>query len=660
MDHYQATSNETFHDDPAQAYGRTSPQPPRALNTAQMSDDDLMQELRRQWGFHPEEPVLVVGSLEEVEREDLPSLYFLKHLEHPKTSVGLVYPEDEKPAGAFIPPPEFKRIKVKLSPRGEPRWAIAQLQLSPKHKRKHPFTCEVKSGTLRILDTLPEDWIPSIYGETTPRMISAAAIAAIKQNAQEETYSIHSEMRRIESLLDEELQKLSSVRKTVSEQEFLLSEVEGAVQHQYALMNSRFQLLDDLLERKGQRLLALDLVDETDLAALRPEKNFETIPSGHDFQKVLGGSYDRLVNFLQARLHAKGLLFNQAQLRNVLALIRTNDLFILAGDSGSGKTSLIKAVAEALGGHCEIVPIKPNWTGPEDLLGNFNPIDRVFHPSPFLNALRKAQDNPNLLHVIVLDEMNLARVEHYFADFLSKLEERNVAPEITLYSNREEKHSISASSLFLAIEEEVRKQIGLPDSATIEDILKNDNANRLLRELGGFKDGKSILEYHAFLRRSLGFQIHNPTSIKIPANVRIVGAINIDETTHYLSPKVLDRIHVLRFRNPVLQDTAAIEAEIDSLGLDLKLPVVITNDDLGTRGDYPPYRPNDDVTLFLVKLVREYLDPLGIEFGFRAIRQCIHYIEQASIVGINPMQALDNVLSHKLLPKLIIDTTRHA
>src|SRR5690606_29530401 len=133
---------------------------------------------------------------------------------------------------------------------------------------------------------------------------------------------------------------------------------------------------------------------------------------------------------------------------------------------------------------------------------------------------------------------------HYFADFLSLLEIRDMRPEISLYASDEEHHTVVAHGLFLTIEAEVRKRTGLPETATIEDFLKDDDANRLLHRLGGFEDAESILEHHARLRRAMLSQVQNPTSLKMPSNVRIVGAINVDETTHYLSPKVLDRIHV--------------------------------------------------------------------------------------------------------------------
>src|SRR3546814_1838112 len=90
------------------------------------------------------------------------------------------------------------------------------------------------------------------------------------------------------------------------------------------------------------------------------------------------------------------LLYSQAQLRDFLALLRTRDLVVLAGDSGSGKTSLVRAAAKAIGGTCTIIPVKPNWTGPEDLLGYFNPIERSYQATPFLLALRSEEHTSEL------------------------------------------------------------------------------------------------------------------------------------------------------------------------------------------------------------------------------------------------------------------------
>ena len=267
---------------------------------------------------------------------------------------------------------------------------------------------------------------------------------------------------------------------------------------------------------------------------------------------------------------------------------------------------------------------------------------------------------PDVPHFICLDEMNLARVEHYFADFLSLLETRDTSPTIALYTSDEERHVVVENSLFLSIEEEARQRSGMDDGATFIDVLKNQQANALLHQLGGFQDAESVLLHHGRLRRSMSALLRTPNSIRFPSNVRIIGAINIDETTHYLSPKVLDRAHVLRFRNPVLMDWDAIEAELEHFDVDVELPMLLTATDLGLRSHYPPYDRSDSHAVLLTEWARMHLDPLGIEFGLRAIRQSLGCLQAARQAGIGDIEALDNVVQHKILPKLMFDAGRTA
>ena len=72
-----------------------------------------------------------------------------------------------------------------------------------------------------------------------------------------------------------------------------------------------------------------------------------------------------------------------------------------------------------------------------------------------------------------------------------------------------------------------------------------------LKQRLGIEDGESILSHHARLRRMINGILSVPPVLTIPSNIRIIGAINIDDTTHYLSPKVLDRAHVLQFQSPL-------------------------------------------------------------------------------------------------------------
>jgi hypothetical protein len=256
--------------------------------------------------------------------------------------------------------------------------------------------------------------------------------------------------------------------------------------------------------------------------------------------------------------------------------------------------------------------------------------------------------------------MNLARVEYYFADFLSLLESREALPWVHLYGSAEEQQTALDNRLFLTLEEEARKRAGLGPEATLEELLLHDHASAELRKLAGFQEADTLLSHHARLRRALSTLIRIPPGFQFPPNVWILGAINVDETTHYLSPKILDRAHVMRFTNPVLVDWDGEEESLTSFDLDLALPVRMRAEQLGMRHPYPAFDRADPDLSRLAKLSREFLDPLGVEFGMRAIRQSGNYLQKARDAGIGESEALNQVLMHKVLPKLVVDLDKVA
>jgi energy-coupling factor transporter ATP-binding protein EcfA2 len=112
----------------------------------------------------------------------------------------------------------------------------------------------------------------------------------------------------------------------------------------------------------------------------------------------------------------------------------TRGFVILCGASGTGKTWLAQAYSEVIGARTKLVAVDPSWSSNEDLLGYLSPLDGFFHGTPFTEFVREAAHEwdaanrayrrPRAFHVI-LDEMNLARVEHYFSRFLSAMEVRS-------------------------------------------------------------------------------------------------------------------------------------------------------------------------------------------------------------------------------------------
>ena len=105
-------------------------------------------------------------------------------------------------------------------------------------------------------------------------------------------------------------------------------------------------------------------------------------------------------------------------------------LTVLAGVSGTGKSELPRLYSAFGGFNFITVPVQPNWDSQESMLGFFNSIDNKFDAQPVLRFLVECTEKYyNNMAIVLLDEMNLAHVEHYFADFLSKLETRRSSPE---------------------------------------------------------------------------------------------------------------------------------------------------------------------------------------------------------------------------------------
>ena len=105
-------------------------------------------------------------------------------------------------------------------------------------------------------------------------------------------------------------------------------------------------------------------------------------------------------------------------------------LTVLAGVSGTGKSELPRLYSAFGGFNFITVPVQPNWDSQESMLGFFNSIDNKFDAQPVLRFLVECTEKyENNMAIVLLDEMNLAHVEHYFADFLSKLETRRSSPE---------------------------------------------------------------------------------------------------------------------------------------------------------------------------------------------------------------------------------------
>lgn len=176
-----------------------------------------------------------------------------------------------------------------------------------------------------------------------------------------------------------------------------------------------------------------------------------------------------------------GLFYDISVIREFIAGLAVSRIVILQGMSGTGKTSLAYAFGEFLENPSTIIPIQPMWKERTDLLGYYNEFTKRFNETLLLKKMYEA-NNRKRMYITILDEMNIARVEYYFAEFLSMLEIPN------------------------------------PESRYLEVV-----SDKWERDPVKLKDGR----------------------IKLPENMWFVGTANNDDSTFAISDKVYDRAMVL-------------------------------------------------------------------------------------------------------------------
>lgn len=116
------------------------------------------------------------------------------------------------------------------------------------------------------------------------------------------------------------------------------------------------------------------------------------------------------------------LYFDIDTIRYFISALGTSHFMILEGLSGTGKSSLPRYFAKFINAEVLFIPVQATWRDKTNLIGFFNEFSKTYTESEFLIKLYKANYNPDVPHFFVLDEMNISRVEYYFADFLSVLE----------------------------------------------------------------------------------------------------------------------------------------------------------------------------------------------------------------------------------------------
>ena len=131
---------------------------------------------------------------------------------------------------------------------------------------------------------------------------------------------------------------------------------------------------------------------------------------------------DLCVNFRNYLANEEGLYFDIETIRAFVSGLSASRLLILEGLSGTGKSSLARYFSEYIGQKSFFEPVQATWRDRTSILGYFNDFSKTYNETEFLKRLYQATFEPKNINIMVLDELNISRIEYYFADFLSVLE----------------------------------------------------------------------------------------------------------------------------------------------------------------------------------------------------------------------------------------------
>lgn len=292
----------------------------------------------------------------------------------------------------------------------------------------------------------------------------------------------------------------------------------------------------------------------------------------------------------------QGFQYPDKLIENFYLSLKTKPFVILAGISGTGKTKLIQKFAEALGateenGRFTLIPVRPDWNDPSDLIG-YKDLGGTFRRGKLTYVLEAASDPENRQkpYFVCLDEMNLARVEHYFSDLLSILETQR-----------------------------------WQDGHIVTDIIVTED------QVG----------------RNFG----------IPENVLFIGTVNMDETTHPFSKKVLDRANTIEFNHIQLDNFHGLE---DIIGVteeesEAVYPAAsfLTSDYLQLKDAYANNKDIIQRTVGQLVRINTILENIHAHVGFRVRDSiCFYSIYNERFSLMTTDEAMDMQIMQKILPRI--------
>lgn len=320
-------------------------------------------------------------------------------------------------------------------------------------------------------------------------------------------------------------------------------------------------------------------------------------------------------------------------MRNYIDALKTKPFLLLAGISGTGKSQKVKELAfmtcpkdkldstpTTPGNYC-LIEVKPNWHDSSELLGYYSNLTQMYHVTDFLRFVYKATINEDYPFFVCLDEMNLAPVEQYFAEYLSVLETRTVVEG------------------------------------------KIETAKLLTKE--SFEGYDLEQDYTALDREVIKYIQEN--GLSLPDNLFIIGTVNMDDTTHQFSRKVIDRAFTIEMNGGDLkamfdsENIYSLQYQDTPVSLDLFKPKYVKAAEALEDNEILEYADEikAQVPALLTK-INDILKDTPFRVSYRVQNELILYVanmiltSQDATININSIikEATLVILLEKVLPRV--------
>ena len=360
------------------------------------------------------------------------------------------------------------------------------------------------------------------------------------------------------------------------------------------------------------------------------------------YQSVLTNHIGLDINFLNTPSKSEPLTIPQTRrqseeiaivMKNYIEALKTKPFLLLAGISGTGKSQKVKelaymtcpenelgSTATTPGNYC-LIEVKPNWHDSAELLGYYSNLTGMYHVTDFLRFAYKAAMNPDYPFFVCLDEMNLAPVEQYFAEYLSVLETR------TVVGGKIESAMLLTKESFESYD--LDKEYAPEDRKVVEYIQQN--------------------------------------GLSLPENLFVIGTVNMDDTTHQFSRKVIDRAFTIEMNGGDLdamfsdENTMALSYRNEPVPLSVFKPKYVKAAEAledSIVGNYSD-KIKEQVPAILTK-VNEILRDTPFRVSYRVQNELILYIanmilnSSATTIDIDAVirEASLIILLEKILPRV--------